>query len=579
MSTGLRRIGHVGFAGLIVMVGWNAQAEDIGPINQQQRRQQAFQMRQDAALSERNAPWASHPDNGDEKRYATHIGSFAKALPHTALGQVDPSAYQALLDALASGRANRFEAIPMGGTVKLADPQAAYAYVLEGADSAQLKVRPAPTLASAEEAGEMVELYWQALTRDVAYSAYATDPLIAAAAADLSRLSDFRAPKTDGAVTPKTIFRGPRPGDLAGPYVSQFLLKDIPHGSTQIVQRYKTPVAGDDYLTGYDAWLKIQQGTPAPKSNAFDETPRYIRNSRDLSEYVHRDYTYQAFVDACLMLAGMKAPLDAGNPYVTSKTQSGFATFGAPDALDLTAHAANAALKAVWYQKWLVHRRLRPEEFGGLVHNAKIGAADAPINPELLISPVLQKVFAKYGTYLLPMAYPEGCPTHPAYPAGHAAIAGACVTILKAFFDESFVIPNPVVASDDGLTLVPYTGAPLTVGGELDKLASNISISRDAAGVHWRSDAVEGMNLGEQVAIALLKEMGPCVNERFKGFSLTKFDGTTIIIGAAQRRWIPRPKIRRGRGDTELEQDDEDTVMTIQAGPESTSPSFDDVTP
>ena len=54
------------------------------------------------------------------------------------------------------------------------------------------------------------------------------------------------------------------------------------------------------------------------------------------------------------------------------------------------------------------------------------------------------------------MVYSEGCPTHPAYPAGHAAIAGACATALKAFFNESFVIPNPMMANPDGLSLVPY---------------------------------------------------------------------------------------------------------------------------
>jgi hypothetical protein len=78
----------------------------------------------------------------------------------------------------------------------------------------------------------------------------------------------------------------------------------------------------------------------------------------------------------------------------------------------------------------------------------------------LLNSQAVKEVFSTYGSYLLPMAYPEGCPTHPSYPAAHAVIAGACVTVLKAFFDEAFVIPNPVEASDDGLSLVPYSGLP-----------------------------------------------------------------------------------------------------------------------
>jgi hypothetical protein len=40
-----------------------------------------------------------------------------------------------------------------------------------------------------------------------------------------------------------------------------------------------------------------------------------------------------------------------------------------------------------------------------------------------------------------------------------------------------------------------------TVGGELNKLAANVALGRDTAGVHWRSDGVEGLNLGEGVAV------------------------------------------------------------------------------
>jgi hypothetical protein len=108
-------------------------------------------------------------------------------------------------------------------------------------------------------------------------------------------------------------------------------------------------------------------------------------------------------------------------------------------------------------------------------------------------------------------------------------IAGACVTVLKAFFKESFVIASPVQADANGLNLVPYAGV-LTVGGELDKLASNISLGRDTAGVHWRSDGVEGMKLGEDVAIQMLRDHKLLNNESFTGFRFTRFDGTTVVI-------------------------------------------------
>ena len=97
--------------------------------------------------------------------------------------------------------------------------------------------------------------------------------------------------------------------------------------------------------------------------------------------------------------------------------------------------------------------------------------------------------------------------------------------------NEDIVIENPVESNDDGTELVPYTGGDtLTVGGELNKLAANISIGRDFAGVHWRSDSIEGMLLGEEVAINVLRDLRLGYYEEFKGFHLTKFDGSSIII-------------------------------------------------
>jgi hypothetical protein len=109
-------------------------------------------------------------------------------------------------------------------------------------------------------------------------------------------------------------------------------------------------------------------------------------------------------------------------------------------------------------------------------------------------------------------------------------VAGACVTVLKAFFDESFVIPNPVEATPDGMGLAAYRGSDLTVGGELNKLASNVAFGRNFAGIHWRSDTSESLKLGEELAIRYLAEDRGCLNERMEGYSLTRFDGTTLTI-------------------------------------------------
>lgn len=507
-----------------------------GPLSGRQRAEQAYNIRLTTATNQRAIPLPSHSSNGDEVRYGTaRIGSYSKGLPHNALGEVVPAAYAAYLAALASGKRADFDAVPMGGKLKQLSIQSAYGYTLEGRDPFCLYSDPAPSFDSAQAAGEMAELYWQALARDVPFASYDSDPLIAIAAADLSRFSDFRGPKAGAAVTSGTVFRGATAGDLTGPYISQFLWMPVAYGPLTMAQRY--PIArGVDYLTAYPAWLANQQGTPlAPPAVSKPGAPatppgRYIATGRDLAAFVHSDFTYQAHLNACLALLHMGAPLDPGNPYAGARTQVQGVTFGSAHILDLVARAALEAVRAVWYQKWLVHRRLRPEAFGGRIHNHRTGAAPYPIHADLFRSPVLDRAARQHGSYLLPLAYPEGAPLHPSYPAAHVTIAGACVTMLKAFFDESFTLPQPVVAGADGSGLLPYGGPPLTVGGELNKLASNIHFGRDFAGVHYRSDGMAGALLGEAVAIGVLTDQAWTFEEDFHGFSLTTFDGTRITV-------------------------------------------------
>ena len=148
------------------------------------RAKQAQNTRIDAANAERAVPIPAHPDNGDEARYATRIGSYSKGLKHDpSTGEVDPAAYNALLAAIASGNNADFDALVTAGMFGSTDPlrrrrqvnpQSAYAFDLEGADAHHLAMRAAPAFASAEEAGEMVELYWMALLRDVNFQDYAT---------------------------------------------------------------------------------------------------------------------------------------------------------------------------------------------------------------------------------------------------------------------------------------------------------------------------------------------------------------------------------------------------------------------
>jgi hypothetical protein len=505
-----------------------AEAEELGPLKYSRRRNLAKKIRLDAANLAKNRPTVKHPTNGEEELYHSKIANYSKGLPHNNLGEVDLSAYNALLGALSTGNPEDFEAIPIGGSRKLTNPQAGLAFDLEGPDSHHLSIRPSPTIAGSEAASELAELYWIALVRDVHFMDYDSDATIDAAATELSTFSDFRGPKSGGYVRPNTIFRGNTEGDLIGPYISQFLWLDIPMGALTIPQTMHTAMPGIDYLTAYNDWLNIQNGAAA-MPYTYDPTPRYIRNLRDMAEWVHVDALYQAYHQACLILLGMGARLNPGNPYIQSRTQIGFGTFGGPHFLSLVPEVAARALKAAWFQKWFVHRRLRPEAFGGLVHHTRYGTASYPVNHEILDSIALDRIFSAHGLYLLPVAYPEGSPAHPSYCAGHATVAGACVTILKALFDESFVIPDPVVPDASGTSLLPYIGDNLTVGNELNKLAANVALGRNAAGIHYRSDYTESIKIGENVAIGILQEQKETYNEDVS-FTFTSFDGTTITI-------------------------------------------------
>jgi hypothetical protein len=490
--------------------------------------------------------------NGDENNIKengqpTYIGNYHKGLLHNGFGEVIPAAYQSLLTALSTPTQANFASIPLALGRKLTNPQSGLATDTEGPDPKDMLMRSAPSVSSAEAAAEAVELYWMALLRDVPFTRFNFSPLVATAAQELSTLTDFTGPKVGGQVTSQTIFRGCSAGVDKGPYLSQFLLKDIPYGSLRISQRQRTVlgeatlgVGNADYLTDFLNWLAVQNGTTITPPDQYDGVRRYIRDMRDLGEYVHVDALYEAYLNACLILLGMKAEEDDGNPYkapnIASGTQIGFGTFGGPHILSLVCEVATRALKTVWYQKWFVHRRLRPEAYGGLIHVKQEGIGGVkknyPIHPQVLNSQALARSRSKFGTYLLPTAFPEGSPTHPAYGAGHATVAGACVTVLKAWFEEDAPMPNPVVPTVDGTGLMPYTGpdaGSLTVGGELNKVAANIAIGRNTAGVHWRSDYFDSIRLGERVAICILFSQRDKYHEDYS-FTFTSFDGETIKI-------------------------------------------------
>jgi hypothetical protein len=531
------------------------QAQDINrrynrPFNYNSFVDKAYRVRVEAARVERSIPIPPHPTNGDEERYANKIGSDSRGLPHNGLGEVKLEAYNSLTKALTTQNPNDYENIILGGGRKLVNPQGPLAISLEGINAAQIAVPPPPALASAERAAEAVELYWQALLRDVPLSKLQNNtdnPKVLAAVEDLNNLSAFRGPKQNGRVTPQTLFRGSvnyvniytsgittkyviPPGVLDGPYISQFLLRTIPWGTQSVSPLIRTALPGNDFLLDFQEWLTIQNGGSSGKSIKYDPKNRYIATVRDLGEYAH--IGGPTYLGASLILGSIGTPLNPGNPYVRSNTQIGSnATFAAGHLQALLNLGSSRVIRASYWQKYYVHRILRPEAYGGLVYNNIVNKTQYPINSEVFNSKALAQTFSTFGTYLLPQAYPEGSPTHSSYTGGAAATAGVNVTLLKAFFDENFVIPDPVVPDpNDPTKVIPYSGPPLTVGGELNKLATNYAIGRGHGGIHWRSDGSAALALGEEIAISLLRDERLGYNEIFNGFTFTKFDGSKVTV-------------------------------------------------
>src|SRR5947207_325511 len=439
------------------------------------------------------------PDNGDTLSFTDFSGSFSKGLQHDGLGVPNAASWLSLKYALQSGRHSDFEQIivgaPGGGpNSKLNGPQASLAFDLEGLDSHAVVIPPAPSVASAQTAAEAIEHYWCALLADVPFTQYPTNSLVAQAVRDMNKLSGLKGnDQYPFPVTPQNLFRGrffEGDGNVQGPYISQFLVQPTFYGAQPLSQQYQTflPVGngGSNFMTSVNEYQTVQNGGDSGRQLVFDPTFRFVRNGRDLAAYTHVDVLYQAYFVAFLVLAGIGAPPNPGNPYIGSRTEKAFATLGGPDAAGTLAEMATRALKASWFHKWIKDLRMRPEEYGALVHARKTGASPMPqaaaaLHADVLNSAALPIINSLYGSYLLPQAFPEGSPTHPCYPTGHGTVGGACVTALKFFFKGDQKLQPLLTAagrdvyepSADGLLLNTYTGADassLDINGELNKL-------------------------------------------------------------------------------------------------------------
>lgn len=522
-----------------------------------------LRLRTERAIANHQVPIPRHQDNDDEERYPNLIGTDTRGLPHNARGEVDLAAWATLKQAVTTRTVADFEKVKLGGVRKLVNPLGTLGLNLTGLASNQIAVPSAPALASAERASDAVEIYWQSLLREVPFHDYRADTshaLLRAAAAEISQLPGYVGPRNAaGQVTPDLLFRGTAryldrsdgsgrtartvvpPGVAVGPYISQFLLLDVPYGVSFASALIRTQTPANEFLSQPAEWLAIQNGQNPTRSVAFDNTLRYLSTGRDLAEVARGSAGAGAALQILstarssnpLRAGGIGAALSPTNPYLQTVTTSASAagSFAAAYLQGLLPLGVSRGIRAAYWLKWFVHRTLRPEAYGGLVHQRLANQVGYPLHASILQSEAVSRSRQKHGTFLLSHAYPEGAPIHSSYPGGASVSASVQVTLLKAFFDENTPIPNPVQPDPlDPTKLIPYTGPTLTVGGELNKLATNLGVGRNWAGIHWRSDAAASLALGEEVAISLLRDEKRTFAEPFEGFRFTRFDGSTVVI-------------------------------------------------
>ena len=179
------------------------------------------------------------------------------------------------------------------------------------------------------------------------------------------------------------MFRGETSGERIGPFVSQFLWRDVCYGVKTVEQRFRAPSRRQSFLNSFDSWVACQRGSRTGETLRLDPTRRDISSYRELVEYVHRDFSFQPFMNAALIalhIGGDRrdAVLSPTNPYRGSVTQFGDITLGSKNVLSLLAQ------KTSYYYKWRAHRRARPEAIGARLDLPLSGRKSYDLHPAIL---------------------------------------------------------------------------------------------------------------------------------------------------------------------------------------------------
>lgn len=477
----------------------------------------------------------NHESNEDETVVDSRFMSvdrrpyvYAKALNSGDTSPLPEPPYENLVAAIEE---EEWEDIVTNDHRQFVSPNASWEFATEGIESWVGTMPPAPAYDSHRTQAEMVDLYWMAENRDRFFDNFSSTHDRNEDIEEFDQESLFN---TDNPA--RGVLEWPEDDPAtAGPLVSQPLLSDVAIGAFDSIPEIQYFTEYQDYGEEYDDWEDIIYGVRGGVEPGPGQVPpedddrlevddpesggsRFISTGRDLAAYVRADPAYEPYLRAALYLGENGASPDPALAYTDDEDIFPYIESGAVGVLDLLARVARNALTAAWHHKWAVHRRIRPETYADRVERYE----DETDQPELRLDAILDDSSFYENVWsgdeipegsLLPLAYPEGSPAHPAYPSGHSTLGGACVTVLKAMFQDEPLLDLPGIdtlyepTSDGGRT--SYSGSDtddVTVHRELNKLLQNVGLGRCWAGVHFRTDHVYGALLGEQVAVGTLMD-------------------------------------------------------------------------
>lgn len=238
----------------------------------------------------------------------------------------------------------------------------------------------------------------------------------------------------------------------------------------------KKSVKFDSNTDHYDNvdWFKINSNILIPGKPFVSETIKKIygvKYTGQGAELVHADFPTDILTNLAKNLMSQGAKLRKILPNVEYKRFT--------DGVVMLGHSIGWAVHTVspsaFAAKWHFGRP-RPEE---VIHNFCNGQYDVPEVIARALDECLDMDKVKLNAANFTM-YPEGAPMHPAYPAMHGAAAGAGV-LFNVLFD----------LTDNQKD-------------EVRRTMANIALFRDFAGVHYKSDSLVGLELGEMVMIKAL---------------------------------------------------------------------------